>query len=106
MDNLIDDFIEDIILSLKKARKIRKLSQKDLAEKLSIPQSHISKIENGRINPTSHLLIQIARTLGYELVAVPKKYLNVVETIIDENPKKGRWQEPAYSLDKDEDHDE
>ena len=43
------------------------LSQKDLARKLDISQSMVSKLESGEYNPSVRLLAEIAQKLGWKL---------------------------------------
>lgn len=74
--------IDKIIVALKNARKAQGLSQVELSERVGVPQSHISKIENGNVDIQLSSLIQIARALDFELQLVPKKALPAVQSII------------------------
>lgn len=47
------------------ARQLRKMNQADLAKFASISQGHLSKIENGLIEPLEPTMKQIARILGF-----------------------------------------
>lgn len=95
-------YAEELIITLKKAREQSGLSQRALAEKMGVPQSHISKIESGKINPTIASLIEIARILGMELMAVPKPYVAAVKGLSQAKAFADENQQPAYTLD-DED---
>ena len=66
---------------LKAARLQKKLSQRALSERVGIPQSHLSKIENGQVNIQVASLTQIARALDLELLLVPKKVVPAVEAL-------------------------
>lgn len=44
-------------------RKLRGLSQTELAERLDIDRTHLSKIENGKTRPSTRLLERIAAAL-------------------------------------------
>ena len=46
------------------ARKAEKLTQKELADKLSVDKSYISKVENGVINPSVGFFYRIMNALG------------------------------------------
>ncbi len=94
--------MEQLITTLKDARKRKNLSQQALAKKLGVPQSHISKIENGKINPTIASILEIARTLDMELMAIPKKYVHAVAGLTREQLKGNESQQPAYRLDEDD----
>ena len=50
--------------NLRKLRLNKKLSQGDLAKKLSVDRAYISNIENGRMNPTLSTLEKISKALG------------------------------------------
>ena len=57
-----------IAARLREARKNLKLTQREVAEKWSLSQQSISKIENAKDNHISlHTLNEYARVLGYEL---------------------------------------
>lgn len=49
---------------IKELRKSIKLNQKDLAHKLGIDNSHLSKIENGKIMPTIPQIIELSSILN------------------------------------------
>ena len=46
------------------ARKAEKMTQKELADKLSVDKSYISKVENGVINPSVGFFYRIMNALG------------------------------------------
>ncbi|NDW07702.1 helix-turn-helix domain-containing protein [Jiella pacifica] len=73
---------EDIIEALKNARKARGLSQRALSERTGVPQSHISKIEQGNADIRLSSLIELARALELELKLVPRKALPAVESVV------------------------
>ncbi len=80
--------IEEIAKTLKEARKSKGLSQRDLSVKAGVPQSHISKIENGTVDLRVSSLISLARNLGMELTLIPRKTVPVVNSIIRSNERK------------------
>ncbi|WIF95165.1 helix-turn-helix domain-containing protein [Caminicella sporogenes] len=49
--------------NIKKCRKIRKLTQKELAAKSNISRSYLADIENNRYNPSVEVLKSIANAL-------------------------------------------
>jgi len=57
----------EIIRQLIKARTELNLSQKELADKIGINQSHISRLENGRHNPSIQFLQKVATGLDKTL---------------------------------------
>lgn len=74
--------IEHIAESLKAARERKGLSQRALSAKAGVPQSHISKIENGAVDLRLSSLVELARVLDLELTLVPRKRLPAVRAII------------------------
>ncbi len=67
---------------LKTARERKGLSQRALSAKAGVPQSHISKIENGAVDLRLSSLVELARVLDLELALVPRKKLPAVRAII------------------------
>jgi transcriptional regulator with XRE-family HTH domain len=72
---------EQIAMSLRAAREAKGLSQRALSELVGVPQSHISKIENGAVDLRLSSLVEIARALDLEVMLVPRKNLSAVSTI-------------------------
>ncbi|MFO7686218.1 MAG: helix-turn-helix transcriptional regulator [Desulfobacterales bacterium] len=102
------DSIAYLATDLKKARMNQKLSQRGLARKAGMPQAQISRIENAAVDPKTSTLIELARTLGLEVVLVPRKHLTAVKALAGLTAKQaGALQQPgpAYALD-DESGDE
>ncbi len=74
--------IEHIASILKSARKARGLSQRALSAKVSVPQSHLSKVENGAVDLRVSSLVELARTLDLELMLVPRESASAVNAIV------------------------
>ena len=72
---------EHIAESLKAARERKGLSQRALGAKAGIPQSHISRIENGAVDLRLSSLVELARVLDLELTLVPRRKLPAVRAI-------------------------
>ena len=68
VSNEYDD-IDNVVLgySIKKRRLDLELSQKQLADKIGIDQSDLSKIEKGLFNPTVKMIDRIAKGLDCKL---------------------------------------
>jgi transcriptional regulator with XRE-family HTH domain len=73
---------EQIVRTLREAREAKGLSQRALAKRVGLPQSHISKIENGTVDLRLSSLIEIARALGLEMTPVPRTALPAVQSIV------------------------
>ena len=72
----------EFIGELTEARKARAWSQSELASKLEMKQSQISDIETGKRDVRISTLVEIARTLGFELVLVPRQLLPSVQYLL------------------------
>jgi len=90
--------MNEIIKALKSARLEKKLKQSELGSKLGLPQSHISKIEQGVTDPRLSTVTDMARVLDQELVLVPRTMLRAIKAIIrgEDEPT------PMWQLDEEE----
>ena len=68
---------------LSQARQDRGLTQRELGERLNLPQSHISKIERGKTDLRLSSLIEMARRLDLEVVLVPRQLLPALRTMTE-----------------------
>lgn len=89
---------------MKHAKK-KGLSQKELGAKTGLPQSHISKIENGEVDLQASSLIEISRTLELELMLVPRNLLPTFQAILRKGSGKSKQQQPLYSLEREGEED-
>jgi len=67
--------------AVRTARMDKALSQRALSEKVGIPQGHLSKIENGQVDPRLSSIIEIARALDYEIAFVPRALLPAIQSL-------------------------
>ena len=74
--------IEDIAASIKAARTAKSFTQKQLGERVGLPQSHISKIEGGNVDLQISSLVEIARALDLELKLVPRRTVPAIEGVV------------------------
>ena len=91
-----------LIATLKSTRLKRHLSQKELAEKLGAPQSHISKIENGAVDLQTSSLVEISRVLDLELMLVPRNLVPSFKAFLLGSQKNTQRQIPVYRLEQEE----
>ncbi|MGB9680335.1 MAG: helix-turn-helix domain-containing protein [Thermoanaerobacteraceae bacterium] len=61
----LDDILYEISMKIYEFRVKNDLTQKQLAEKLGITQSMVSKLESGQYNPTIEQLWKISKKLGW-----------------------------------------
>ncbi|VAW36357.1 hypothetical protein MNBD_DELTA04-1756 [hydrothermal vent metagenome] len=82
-----------IIKHLKYVRRKKRLTQAEFGAKLGLPQSHISRIEQGITDPRLSTVVEMAHLLDQELILVPRAMLPAVRAMISgTNVKKPRWQ--------------
>ncbi len=96
--------VEELAKHIKLGRKKKGLSQRALSAKIGIPQSHISKIENGMVDLQTSSLIEIARTLDLELLLVPRNLLPTIRAL--QNTSLMQQSTPAYQLPNEDDNDD
>jgi transcriptional regulator with XRE-family HTH domain len=67
---------------LSAARKRHHWSQAELGQRVGLPQSHISGIESGKIVPRFDTLLDIARTLEFDLLMIPRALVPAVQAMV------------------------
>ena len=67
---------------LRDARRAQGLSQRELEERTGVRQAHLSRIENGVLDPRLSCIEQVARGLGYACVLVPRRALPAVAGLL------------------------
>lgn len=90
--------IAHITQQIKEAREAKGLSQRALSKKIGIPQSHISKIENGTVNLQLSSLIELARVLELELMLVPKGAQKATSALVKEAKRPNSKAEIRHQL--------
>ncbi|SRR6266404_240223 len=91
---------------LREARSNKGWSQRDLGQRLGLPQMHVSGIESGKIVPRFDTLLDYVRGLDHDLVLVPRSLGPAVLALIREHKasnKPGREGERSlYAVSEDE----
>ena len=59
-----------VALAVRELRQVRNLSQRQLAGRMGVPRTYISKIENGKAMPTLSSLDRLARALEVDISAL------------------------------------
>ncbi len=91
----------DIAASIKAARKAKGLTQRQLGQRSGLPQSHISKIENGAVDLQLSSLMEIARALELEVTLLPRQALPALKGVLHTH-KAPSGPRPAYRLEDDD----
>ena len=97
---------EELRRTLKGAREKRGWTQRDLASRLGLTQTHISGIESGKIVPRYDTLLELVRILDRDLLMVPRALVPVVQSLIRDHlqpDQKGEGEERSLYADGDED---
>lgn len=98
--------INNMVFQLKQVRQTQGVSQQLLADKVGMPQSHISRIEQGSVNLKLASFLEIARALGLEVMLVPRQNVTAVNAILSSGKRDHSHSiRPAYILD-DSDEEE
>jgi HTH-type transcriptional regulator / antitoxin HipB len=83
---------------LRAARRERKISQKELGARLGLPQSHISAIEGGKVDPRLSSVLTLARLLDLEPMLIPRARVPAVRGLLG-----GAGDEPLWQAEDDGD---
>ena len=86
--------------ALKQTRGEHGWSQREIASRLGLTQTHISGIESGKIVPRYDTLLELVRVLDNDLLIVPRALVPVVFSLIRDQvrPEEGEGQErPLYA---------
>jgi predicted transcriptional regulator len=85
--------MKTIIEQLRSIRQKAGIKQATLGDKLGLPQSHISKIEQGATDPRLSTVSNMARVLDQQLMLVPRQQVLQVKALLEgEDQWQGRWQ--------------
>ena len=96
---------EEMRLALKAARAARGWSQRELGNRLGLPQMHISGIESGKIVPRYDTLLELVRILDHDLLMVPRALVPAVQSLVRDHLTKhqgGSEERPLYGSGDDE----
>ena len=99
--------IKELTGKLRAARKKKKLSQRAFAKSIAVPQSRLSRIENGIVDLQTSNLLEIARALDLELMLVPRQAVPAVNSLIRQitNETVSKEMSALYDLEGKEDED-
>lgn len=58
---------KEVIEQFIRYRKSKKMTQEDLAKKVGVPRTNITRFESGRYNPSLEMMVKVATALGMKL---------------------------------------
>lgn len=93
--------LDDIASAIRAARKAKGFTQQELGQRVGLPQSHVSRIENGAVDLQLSSLAEIARALNLEVRLVPRKALPAIDGLLRDESAAAAPR-PAYRLGDDD----
>ena len=69
---MTDKALKRIGKKLQAARKLKDLTQQDVADNVGISRTYYSQIENGERDPATTIITSIAKTLGVDISDILK----------------------------------
>jgi transcriptional regulator with XRE-family HTH domain len=90
---------------LRRARRENKMTQKALGARLGLPQSHVSAIESGKVDPRLSSVLEIARVLDLEPMFIPRAHVTAVRALIEGKPDDPLWMPDDEEEETDEGED-
>ena|SRR5690606_19145991 len=72
----------EIAASISQQRSAKGLTQANLGELLGLPQSHVSKLEGGKVDLRTSSLLELARVLDLEVMLVPRELVPTVRRMM------------------------
>lgn len=96
--------IKDLTAQLRDRRKDKGYTQHLFANTIGMPQSRLSRIENGRIDLQLSNFIELARSLDLEVMLIPRQTIPMVNSLMREvfRPEDTDAETPLYHLDGEE----
>ena len=73
---------DPLVSALAQARKSQRLTQADLAAKAGLSRMTVQRLESNGLDPRLSTLHEMARVLGYQLIAVPVALVPDVEKVL------------------------
>lgn len=71
--------VAELLEQLRAARLTQGLSQRQLGERVGLPQSNIARLESGNTDPGLSKIIELARALDLDLQLIPRKALPTIQ---------------------------
>lgn len=98
--------VANIAEELANARRKSRMTQTQLAARLGVPQSYISKLEKGHADFRVSKLVEVSRLVGLEMMLIPRHLVPMVDALIAVHTKGGVMSEDSPAITPDEDDDE
>jgi predicted transcriptional regulator len=92
--------MQSINEQIRDIRRACHVSQKALGTAIGLPQSHVSAIETGKVDPRLSSVIEMARKLDQEVMLVPRILVPAVRAMLT-----GDEEAPLWQVDEDGEED-
>lgn len=79
---------DPLVATLTQARKKMSLTQAELATLAGLSRMTVQRLESNGLDPRLSTLHEMARVLGYELLAIPSAARAEVQAVLDQRPSK------------------
>ena len=73
---------DGLLSQLAETRRAQGLTQRALAQRLDVPQSYLSTLESGKVDPRLSTVTELSRALEMEVVLVPRALVPAVRKIL------------------------
>jgi HTH-type transcriptional regulator/antitoxin HipB len=83
--------MQTVTQQLSLARRNKAITQKTLGERMGLPQSHISAIESGKVDPRLSSVLEFARLLDLEPMLIPREQVLAVRALLEGKPDTPLW---------------
>lgn len=93
---------QPLLTGIAKLRRAKNLSQRELATRLEITQSHLCNIETGKSDLRLGTFVELARYLGAEVMLVPVPLVPLVESILVPSADKGEGKKARWAVEDEE----
>lgn len=80
---------------LRNARRRERLSQGQLASRTGLPQSHISRIENGAVDPRLSSVVKVAQAVGFDPMLIPRRAVPAVLSVLRSFEESAAGRQPS-----------
>lgn len=88
-EGLMPPLPHDVVARLAAARKSARMTQAELAERAGLSRMTVQRLESNGLDPRLSTLNEMARVLGYELVAVPTALRSACEQLVQQHLQGG-----------------
>jgi transcriptional regulator with XRE-family HTH domain len=83
--------VKRLVGTIAAARKAKGLTQDAIGRQMGVPQSHLSRLEAGKVDLRTSNLLELARLVDLEVVLVPRNCLPAVRKLMEDPDGQSRF---------------